>query len=246
MTLNLLERARTVYYDLPAELVGNIDTNLSSFFNWAQNILSISVAFLIGLLTKLPEMIVFIFIMLVSFILMSYYLPRIRELFLDLFTEKAQVKVKLILSDLHAALIGFIGAHLILSTFTYIASFIGLWIIGVKYALASALIITIVDILPILGTGSVLVPWAIYSFYHGDTRIGIGLIVLYLVITIVRRIIEPKILGDRIGLDALSTIISLYLGFKILGGIGIFLGPILFIVFKSIRKAGLLKFKFDF
>ena len=97
--------------------------------------------------------------------------------------------------------------------------------------------------MPILGTGSVLVPWAVVSIIMGNSFLGIGLIILFLVITVFRRMIEPKIIGDSIGIGALSTLISLWVGFELVGVVGIFLGPIVVIVYQAMRKVGLLNFK---
>jgi sporulation integral membrane protein YtvI len=244
--LAIFQDIRDVYLELPSDLVNSINKSLSSFFEWGKSVLENAVTFLISLLSTLPGFLILLLIMVVSFILMSYHLPKMREQFLSLFSSQAQEKVTLILSDLNDAIIGFVRAQFILSAITYFIAFLGLALLGVKYALAIALIIVVVDVLPILGTGSVIVPWAGYVFYQGETTLAVGLLLLFLVITVVRRIIEPKILGSHIGLGSIATIMSLYLGFELLGGLGIFLGPILVIVFKSIRKAGLLQMKIDF
>ena len=120
---------------------------------------------------------------------------------------------------------------------------IGLLILGIRYPLAIALLVTIVDILPVLGTGTVLVPWAGYLIVSGDFFTGIGLILLYLIITVIRRIVEPKVLGDAIGISALAALISLYVGYELMGVIGVFLGPIVVMIFLAARRAGLLQFR---
>jgi predicted PurR-regulated permease PerM len=107
---------------------------------------------------------------------------------------------------------------------TYALALIGLIILNLKCATLIAFVIVLVDILPIIGTGSFLVPWAVYSFVIGNSRIGVGLILLFVVITVVRRIIEPKILGSSLGISALAAFIGLYLGFQLIGFFGSFLG----------------------
>lgn len=243
---NLIDQIRNMYLELPTDVVNSINANLNELFSWSQKLFKDTAAFLIGALSLLPGFLILMLIMLISFVLMSYFLPQLKRQFLELFTNKAQTKVNLVLADLNRALIGFVRAQFILSSLTYIITLAGLMILGVKYALAIALMVVIVDLLPILGTGSFLVPWAVYSYFYGSSTLATGLIILFVVITVVRRIIEPKIIGENIGLGPLATIVSLYLGVTLLGGIGIFVGPILFIVFQSIRKAGLLNFKIDF
>lgn len=244
--LNLVDQLRNLYLELPTDVVNTINSSLTEIFSWSQTLFKNMASFLVVLLSALPGFLILMLIIVISFILMSYFLPQLKRQFLNLFTDNAQIKVNHVLGDLNSALIGFVRAQFILSSLTYVLSLAGLMILGVKYALAIALIIVVVDILPILGTGSVIVPWAAYSFFHGDSKLGFGLLILYIVITVVRRIVEPKILGENIGLGPLAVIISLYLGVTMLGGIGLFLGPIIFILIQSMRKAGLLNFKIDF
>jgi sporulation integral membrane protein YtvI len=149
-----------------------------------------------------------------------------------------------LLNNLKKSIFGFLRSQFILSALTYIISLIGLLVLNVKYPLAIALLIIIVDIMPILGTGSVLVPWGGYLMLTGNLYVGVGLIVLFLVITVFRRIVEPKILGDSVGIGSLSALISLYVGFKLVGVIGVFIGPLVVIIYMAARKAGLFQMKF--
>jgi len=107
----------------------------------------------------------------------------------------------------------------------------------------ASLIVVIVDILPILGTGSVLVPWAVYLIFTSHMYQGVGLLVLFLIITVFRRIIEPKLLGDTLGLKPLVTLISLYVGFELMGVFGMILGPMLIIIVQALEEAELLRIR---
>ena len=97
---------------------------------------------------------------------------------------------------------------------------------------------------PILGTGSVLVPWAIVAILQSNHFLGIGLLVLFIVITVVRRIVEPKVYSSSLGISPLAALISLYIGFKLLGLMGIFLGPAMVIVYDTLKKANIIKLNF--
>jgi sporulation integral membrane protein YtvI len=144
---------------------------------------------------------------------------------------------------LKKSIFGFLRSQFILSALTYIISLVGLLVLDVKYPLAIALLIIIVDIMPILGTGSVLVPWGTYLALTGNAFTGVGLIILFLFITVFRRIVEPKILGDSVGIGSLSALISLYVGFKLVGVIGVFIGPLVVIIYMAARRAGLFQMK---
>lgn len=169
-----------------------------------------------------------------------------QESVLSLFDESSQSQVTEVLGSLKKSIFGFLRAQLILSMFTYVVTLLGLLILGVNYPMAIALLVTVVDILPILGVGSVLVPWAIYLLFAGDVFTGVGLIMLFIVITIIRRVLEPKVIGDAVGIGALPALISMYVGFKLIGVIGFFVGPVVIIIYSAMRKAGLFQIKIKF
>jgi sporulation integral membrane protein YtvI len=197
----------------------------------------------VGFAKGVPDLLVFFIVFLVAVYLFSFSLPTMKTSFLSVFEERSRLQVEAVLQNLRKSVFGFLRAQILISVLTYMITFFGLLIIGTGYPLAIALLIVIVDILPILGTGTVLIPWAVYQFAAGDAFTGAGLILLYLVITVVRRIVEPKIIGDAVGIGALSALISLYVGYELVGLIGVFLGPIVVIVYMAARKAGLLDFK---
>jgi sporulation integral membrane protein YtvI len=202
--------------------------------------------YLLGFAASVPDFFIFLIVFLVAVYLFTLSLPMMKSSFLSLFEEKSHAQVEQVLVSLRKSVFGFFRAQLLLSAITYVVSFAGLLFIGTGYPLAIALLIVGVDILPVLGTGSVLIPWAIYRLILGDMYTGIGLICLFLVIAIIRRIVEPKILGDAVGIGALSALISLYVGYELVGIIGLFLGPVTVIVFMAMRKAGLFDFKIKF
>jgi sporulation integral membrane protein YtvI len=191
----------------------------------------------------IPIMLVFFIVYAVALYLYCFGMPRLKESFLLLFEEKSRVQVDKVLQSLRDSIFGFLRAQILISVLTYTVTLLGLLIIGVEYPLAVALLIIVVDVLPILGTGAVIIPWAAYSIIVDDLFTGIGLFVLWGVIVVFRRIVEPKIIGDSVGISALAALVSLYVGFKLVGVIGLFLGPIVVIIYSAMRKVGLLNFK---
>ena len=116
-------------------------------------------------------------------------------------------------------------AYLILMTLTFAEIFIGLLLLKVRYAFLIALCIAAIDILPVLGAGIVLVPWAVCALLLGDTHVGLGLLVLYGVVTIMRQIAEPRVIGSSMGIHPAAALFSSYVGIKLFGFLGIILGP---------------------
>lgn len=112
--------------------------------------------------------------------------------------------------------------------------FVGFLILNIKYGILLALLIAVLDFLPFFGTGTALIPWAVIKLFGGDYRFAVGLIIIYLVSQLVRQIIQPKIVGDSMGLNPLVTLLFLYIGFKWRGIAGMILAvPLGLILIKS-------------
>ncbi|WP_044022517.1 sporulation integral membrane protein YtvI [Bacillus sp. SG-1] len=151
---------------------------------------------------------------------------------------KAATSGRRVFHDLKKALFGFIRAQFTLISITAVIVLIGLLILRVDYAITIALVTGLVDILPYLGTGAVFVPWIIYELITGNIGLGVGLGVLYLVVVVQRQIMEPKVLSSSIGLDPLATLIALFVGFKLVGFLGLILGPVTLVILSTLRNAG--------
>ena len=117
--------------------------------------------------------------------------------------------------------------YILLSLSAFLVLLSGFLIIGVKNGAKTALIIALVDFLPILGSGTVLVPWAIFELLKGNTALFIGLIGIFGAVTVARNVLEPKIMGKQVGLNPLLTLFSLFLGLKLFGIAGMFLLPLI-------------------
>lgn len=242
----LVAEARIIYENLPPEALNSVQAAFANIAAAGNRVVAGSAQALLGTATAIPNLFVVLIVTLISFYLFSLQLPQLKEQFLRLFTDRAREKVIIIMTDINRAIIGFVRAQLIISGLTYLVVLAGLLILGVRYTLALALLIVVVDILPILGTGAVMIPWAVFLFILGNSFVATGLLVLYIVIIAFRRVVEPKILGQNIGLSSLATVISMYVGFKIFGVAGIAAGPAICIIFKAMRKAGLFQQKIDF
>lgn len=120
----------------------------------------------------------------------------------------------------------YLRAYLLLGGLTFLQMFIGLACLRVPYAFVLAILIAIVDFLPILGTGVVLIPWAVVSLLLGEVKLGIGLIVLYAVTTVIRQVLEPKLIGDGLGLHPLLSLAAMYAGLRLFGVWGMILAPL--------------------
>lgn len=109
-----------------------------------------------------------------------------------------------------------------------------------SYIVIIAAVTAVVDILPVLGTGTIIFPWAIYSLIVGNYGLAIGLIIIYAVIAVIRQIVEPKLVAGQLGLPPFMTIIGIFLGLKLFGFIGMLIMPILIIMVKLLNDEGII------
>ncbi len=119
-----------------------------------------------------------------------------------------------------------------------ILKFIGVYDGG--YLVAISIVTALVDILPVLGTGTIMIPWAVINFLTGNIGLGIGLLVLYAVITVIRQILEPRLVAMNVGIHPVLTLMGMYLGVQLFGVIGLFLLPITFVLLKALNDEGII------
>ncbi len=179
---------------------------------------------------------VLIFSLLATFFISKDW-ARLSLKFGKFFPSKWLTSGKTVFFELKKALVGFIKAQLTLVSITTVIILIGLLILRVDYAITIALLTGIVDIIPYLGTGLIFVPWIIYEIITGQIVLAIGLSVLYIIVLVQRQIMEPKILSSNIGLDPLATLISLFVGFKLFGFIGLIIGPVSLVIITTLHRA---------
>ncbi len=131
-------------------------------------------------------------------------------------------------------------SYLFIMLITFTELTIGFLLIGIDYPLIIAALIAVVDILPVLGTGTVLIPWAIIALISGNWVLALELAAIYAVITVVRNVIEPKIVGTQIGLHPIVTLVSMYLGLQFFGVLGMFLLPLTIILLRQLQSVGVI------
>ncbi|WP_100397961.1 sporulation integral membrane protein YtvI [Bacillus sp. FJAT-44742] len=136
---------------------------------------------------------------------------------------------------------GFLKAQFILMTITFIIVLLGLAILDIEHALTIAVVVGVAELLPYLGTGTILIPWFVYLFITGQIGLGITLAILYGIIVIVRQLVEPKVLSSSMNLHPLAVLISLFAGLQLFGAIGLFLGPLLLVIIVILIDIGVVE-----
>lgn len=138
--------------------------------------------------------------------------------------------------ELSVSLFAYIRAILILASITFVELLIGLTILRLPYAILIAFLCAVLDALPAIGTGWVLTPWSIVCFVMGNYRLGIGLLVLYLITWLVRQLLEARVVGGQVGIHPLLLLFSMYLGMQLFGILGLLVGPLMAIVLRSFLR----------
>ena len=180
-------------------------------------------------------------------IITSFFISKDKELMLEWFerlTPKsihdAIFKIK---TEAVKNLFKYMKGQLILVSISAVIFLIAFFIIRSPYAFALALLTLVLDLIPVIGTFILVIPWAVYAFATGDHFTAYALIGAYAISTIVRQVIEPKIMADSLGFHPLLLLVSLYFGIQIFGGMGVIIGPMLLVLIKILFDTRILKWQ---
>jgi sporulation integral membrane protein YtvI len=236
---SLIAKSTEFYHWLPSEISSNLDNVILNLSNSIIRVLNSIVEGTVSTVISLPQALVSIIITILATYFMASDRDKIYNFFRAQFPDKLTDKALSIKNDIFSALFGYLRAQLILISITFSELFIGFTIIGVRYSLLLAFITSIVDALPVLGTGTILIPWSVFNFITGNFRVGVSLLIIYVIILIVRQLIEPKILSRQIGVYPLVTLTAIYAGLRVFGVLGLILGPVIVLVVKNVVKGAL-------
>jgi len=191
-----------------------------------------------GVATSLPAFLIKVLLMIISTFFIAGDYDKIQHFFMLQFSSKnsrifTQVK-KFVIGTVFVC----IRSYALIMSITAIELSIGLSIIGIPNAILIAILIAIFDILPVLGTGGVMIPWGVITLIQGNITLGISLLIIYVMITIIRNIIEPKIVGGQLGLHPIITLMSMFVGVRLIGFLGLFGFPIALALIKHLNDTG--------
>ena len=194
-----------------------------SLFSWAS-----------GIIGRLPDAVLFTVTAVLSSFMLSGELPAIRTWLRKLARPEWLEKLQRLGGHVRTTLGGWLRAQLKLMGITFLILNVGLLVLRVRYPLLAALVITVVDALPVFGTGTILIPWALVLFLRGQTKTGVGLVVLYGAAALSRQALEPRLVGKQVGLNPVLTLLALYTGYRLLGVGGMIVFPITAMLLKQI------------
>ena len=242
-TLHLMERLSTVYNTLPDNVQQAISGIGESISEGATNFINSQSTPAVDYASRFVKALPNAFVAVIVFILSTYFMvtdnKTVTRTVAGVFPKRLRARLRIVKDQLKMYLGGYLRAQGILMFIVFCAMFIELSILNVEYALIIALGVAVLDALPFFGSGLVLWPWAVVSFINGNLKLGFGLVIVYVSIALIRRLLEPKLLSSSVGLNPILTLMSMYVGYRVLSIGGLILGPIIMLLIIAFYKAGL-------
>lgn len=208
---------------------------LNTVSNWLRNLLT----GLLNFISSIPTIGVYFVVTIMALYLICVDKVYILDQIEHHFPKKWVIKISNHIKDLSKTLGAYLKAEVTLILISFVISLVGLYFLkiikfNIEYPLLMALFIGFVDTLPILGSGTVMIPWAVISALNGDLKLAIGIIILFTIMSTVKQFLEPRLVSKHIGTHPIFTLIAMYTGFKFIGVLGLLLGPIVLIIIKNV------------
>ncbi len=228
--MDVFENIESMISRMDKSLLSIIEGFDEQFMQWLGTFITKLSSWTVGTASGIATSIPGLFIKLVLMIISTFFIAADYDSLTGFCIRQLSRRSKDLFLQIKRYLVGTlfvcIGSYAIIVTLTFIELSIGFSIIGLEHAYLIALLIAIFDILPVLGTGGIMIPWAIIALLQGSVSLGLSLLLLYAVITVIRNIVEPKIVGSQLGLHPVVTLASMFAGVQLFGVIGLFGFPI--------------------
>ena len=234
-----IDRVYSLLGYFPEGFDEQVKSSINGFIRMGTSKLGSFINSLINFITSIPTIILYICITILSTFFISLDKKKIMTFLEQQFPETWIKKVYNIKREMFNVLGSYIRAQIILMTICFFELLISFNLLSflkfnLPYPLIFSIIICIIDALPILGAGAVLLPWSLISFATGDIKLGLALLGIYFLVLSVRQMLEPKLISQNLGVHPLVTLISMYSGFKFFGVIGFLIGPVVMIILNNV------------
>lgn len=232
-----LEQGRFYYFKLPAAVTDTLQNSMQFVTGKAAALAAGAANQLLAVVSSLPSLVLGIIVTLIA----TYFLLRDRHVitlfWLNTVPAPWGKRVLEVVQDVSSAFMAYVRAQLMLISFTTLQAIVGLYIIGAKYALTIGLVLGFLDLIPVLGPATLLIPWGVWAIISGQVAFGIKLIVLYLLLWLVRQLLEARVVAGNMGLHPLAVLLAMYAGLRLLGVVGLVLGPISIIALQAVYRS---------
>ncbi len=223
--------------EMPPELVGIVDNSMVSLSGFMSTLPARASEWLLGFFTAIAQQAPGILLFSVTCFMCIYFIsasfPDVQA-FLDIhLSEKWQRRRRKIGEYMKFTVWKFVQAQAILTFLTFLQLLLAFWLLKIERAVTIAVIVALLDALPVFGAGIVLLPWAVFLLILGDIPTAVGLMITWLIITLLHNCLQAKLLGDKLGLHPLVTLLSIYVGWSVSGVLGMLLFPMLALALKQ-------------
>ncbi|HWQ79049.1 MAG TPA: sporulation integral membrane protein YtvI [Anaerovoracaceae bacterium] len=243
--ISLYQQIEKEIYQMDPALISIVNEYFNSFIQSLGALISSLSVTAVGAVSGVASSLPVFFIKLLLMVISSFFIAGDYDLLVNFVLRQFSGKGKELVIQIKEYIVGTlfvcIRSYALIMSITFVELSIGLSIIGVKNSILIALVISVFDILPVLGTGGIMIPWTIITALQGSYIMAVGLLAVYLTITVIRNILEPKIVGSQIGLHPVVTLISMFVGVQLFGVIGLFGFPITLSLLRHLNSTGAIK-----
>lgn len=242
---NIFTHSEKLFFSLDPNIISALEESssslISTFGNFISNFSTTVVSYVSEFATAIPG----IFLKTVITIIVTFFITIDFEKIINFIKRQLPESSSTPLNEckkfITTTLFKCLLSYILILTITFVEITIGLTILKIPNSIIIAVAIAIFDILPVLGTGGIMIPWAIIAILYGNYTVGIGVGILYIIITIIRNIIEPKLVGQQVGLHPVVTLISMFVGLHFLGFIGMLGLPITISLIRHLNDTDVIK-----
>jgi len=217
-----------------------LDFNFANLAEQMSASIPVIITAVVGLASMVPTAVVFIIVLVVAAFFITVDLDRLKSRVVHLTPPGTTRPLLDVLTRLIKATLGWAKTQLIMMVVTSIIVLVGLAILRVRFVMLLAVTVGVVDALPVLGPGTIFVPWIVWSLLADNIYLAGGLGIIYALTLMGRYTLSPLILSENIGIEPLPTIIASYVGLVLLGFLGLAMGPLLLVVYKALAEVGLI------
>ena len=231
-------------FRLSPSMVEAINQNIGAITTSLQTFVVSTTESVLNLLSGVPQGITGVITLLVVSLLASFFISKDKDLLLNVWLKVTPGnwgrKILAMTQTMMQAFMKYLKAQLILISITTVVTIFGLYLIGAEYALTMGLLTGFFDLIPILGPSIIMIPWIIWAFVSGSSVFAVKLLILYAVILIIRQLLEAKVVADSLGIHPLATLVSIYMGLKLFGVMGMIIGPLMVIALQAAARSGVI------
>lgn len=228
---------------VPPQLTASVESVTQGFMEWLSNavpnLLNAAVEYTTDKARGVPDFVVALIIYIMACYMLTVDYPYLRSQAAQHTHERLLRFLKQVRDTALAAFGGYLRAEFLLSVVVFFILLVGFFVIGQSYGLLLALGLAVMDFIPIIGAGTVMVPWAVVDVFMGDYFHAVQLMVIWGVIALFRRVGEPKFVGDQTGLSPIASLISIYIGWRVAGVLGMILGPTIALIALNLIRLGI-------